>query len=335
MKQATFAITCLILWSLQTVTCEAQDDSADANSPPKIKEPAKSVPSESDPPDAAAEEASTEAVAELPAAVAEASEAILQRIARLQAEKTGPTIDDICKVKHYGKGNLQGFGLVLDLEAVVASQTGEEEEGTQPSVDLSKLVQTLNQLNQSVAEGDEQKSIVAQLDGTDELTMVSVTAESPPEGLREGERIDCEVESIEGASLDNGHLLPTQLSTLGPAKEANAALAGGPLSDGRTTGSQTVLGGCLLKTDICDQFTQNNKITLVLEEEHAEFAIAQEVVDLINLEMGVGTPAVAKALNRYSIEVAIPAEYEDNPVAFVTRILRLPAPEAMAEEMEQ
>lgn len=336
MKQATFAIACLILWSLQTVTCEAQDETADAKKPPEIEEAAKAVPSESDPPEAAANEALSEAAAELPAAVAEASEAILQRIARLQAEKTGPTIDDMCEVKHYGEGNLHGFGLVLDLEAVVASQTGEEdEEGVQPPVDLGKLVQTLNQLNQSVAEEDGQKSIIAQLDGADELTVVSVTAETPPEGLRQGERIDCEVESVEGTSLDNGHLLPTLLSTLGPAKEANAALASGPLGDGRTTGSQTVVGGCLLKTDICDQFTQNNKITLVLDEDHAEFAIAQEVVDLINLEMGVGTPALAKALNRYSIEVSIPAEYEENPVAFVTRILRLPAPEALAEELEE
>ncbi|MFW6171192.1 MAG: flagellar basal body P-ring protein FlgI, partial [Planctomycetota bacterium] len=122
-------------------------------------------------------------------------------------------------------------------------------------------------------------------------------------------------------------------STPGPGEDANVAVAAGPLGEGsRTTGPQTVVGGCLIEKDICDQFTQDNKITLVLDEDHAEFAIAQEVVDLINLEMGIGKPPVAKALNRYSIEVSISEEYQEDPVAFVTRVLKLPAPEALAEE---
>ncbi|MGM0485727.1 MAG: flagellar basal body P-ring protein FlgI [Planctomycetota bacterium] len=343
MKQATFAIACVILWSVQAAMCEAQDEPSNTKRPPDIEESDKPEPSESGPPEAAAGETPTaepvaESKMELPDAVARASEAMLQRIARLQAEKTGPMIDDLCEVKHYGTGNLHGFGLVLDLEAIVASKTGEEEEEEeedgQTSVDLEKLVETLNLLNQSGAKDDTLKSIVARLDGGDELTVVAVSAEAPPEGLRQGERIDCQVESIEGSSLENGHLLPTRLSTLGPGKEPDAAIAAGPLSDtGRTTGPKTVAGGCLVETDICDQFTKDNKITLVLDEEHSQFSIAQAVVDLINLEMQTGDPPVAKALNRHSIEVSVPAEYEEDPVAFVTRILKLPAPEAIAEDL--
>ncbi|MFW6169174.1 MAG: flagellar basal body P-ring protein FlgI, partial [Planctomycetota bacterium] len=204
------------------------------------------------------------------------------------------------------------------------------------SVDLEKLVETLNLLNQSVTKEDTQKSIVGQLDGADALTVVAVNAEAPPEGLREGERVDCQVESIDGTRLDNGHLLPTRLSTRGPEKEAKAAIAAGPLSEtGRTTGPKTVVGGCLIETDICDQFTQDNTITLVLDEEHAEFAVAQAVVDLINLETQVGDPPLAKALNRHSIAVSVPEEYQEDPVAFVTRVLKLPAPEAIAADLEE
>lgn len=354
MKQVTFAIACVILWSLQAARCEAQDEPSETESPPEIEELSESQPDPSIPPEATDPEATEpeatepEVVAESDPepsdAVARASEAVLQRIARLQAEKTGPTIDDICEVKHYGHGKLHGFGLVLDLQAIVASQTGQEDEDEgnaegNASVDLEKLVETLNLLNQSQPKEDPEKeapetSIVARLDGIDNLTVVSVSAEAPPEGLREGERIDCKVESMEGTSLENGHLLPTRLSTWGPGKEPNAAIAAGPLSDtGRSSEPKTVVGGCLVETDICDQFTQDNNITLVLDEDHARFSVAQAVVDLINLEMQAGEAPVAKALNRYSIEVSVPAEYQEDPVAFVTRILKLPAPEAMAEDL--
>ena len=253
-------------------------------------------------------------------------------------------IDDICEVKHYERGKLYGFGLVLDLEALVASWMKEDQEEevegkeeAKTGTDAEDLVEMLKLLNQSMTEETPQKPIMDKLRGTEHLTVVAVSAEIPPEGVRQGERINCQVKSIEKTTLENGYLLPTRLSTQAGGQDVEAGVAAGRLERGTAgaTGTREVAGGCFVKTDICDQFTQNNKITLVLDEEHAKFAVAQDVVDLINVAMANADPPVAKALNRYSIEVAIPPQYQENPVAFITRILRLPAPEALTNDVEE
>lgn len=354
MKQATFALACVILWSLQPAACEAQEEASAAKNAPRIKE-AKPVAepdaeikpvAEPDPPQATVPGPAAEPAVEPAVDATEAFEAMRKTIARLQAEKKEPMIDDICEVKHYKRGNLHGFGLVLDLEALVASRTEEAEEAeeeiegveeVEAGADVQDLVEMLKLLNQSMTEETAQKPIMDKLRGTEHLTVVAVSADIPPEGVRQGERIDCQVKSIEGTSLDNGYLLPTRLSTQSVGQEVNAGIAAGRLErdTSGTSGARKVVGGCLVKTDISDQFTQNNTITLVLDEDHAEFATAQEVVDLINVEMGSAEPPVAKALNRHSIEVSIPPQYQEDPVAFITRILRLPSPEALADALEE
>ncbi len=339
MKQATFVIACTALWSLHVATCQAQEKPPTAKAPAAVSAPAKPAPAKTVPSQPAAKPAvATPApsgpAAKPPATADKQRAAFLRAMAGFDSQQTGPTVDDICEVKHYQRGSLYGFGLVLNLKAVAAKRASDAEEEGTTAADVEKLVELLNLLNYPIGDEDSQKAIVAKLQGGDPLTVVAVTADVPPEGLRQGDRVDCEVKGIDGASLDSGYLLATRLSTLGPAKEAGVALAAGPVDSDthRTSGPRTVVGGCLVESDVCDEFTQDGKITLVLGEEHAQFSIAQDVVDLINLQMGPADQPVAKALNRFNIEVSIPAQYEEDPVAFITQILKLPAPIANTDE---
>jgi flagellar P-ring protein precursor FlgI len=264
---------------------------------------------------------------------------------KARAQEEGPwlTVGDICEVKHYKQDKLQGFGLVVDLEDVVRQEEKSEEReissvlrSTRAS--STRLADVLEILNTPVGEGD-LAAKVANLFQPDQLAMAAVTATVPPEGVRNGDRIDCEVRALGGKSITDGYLLPTQLSAPGPKMEAPAAMAAGPVAreSSYRSGPAKVASGCLIQSDICDEFVKEDKITLILDEEHAEFPIAQDAVNLINAEMGVAmNQPLAKALNRHLVEVMVPDSFADDPVAFVTLILRLetqiPAPEEEPEE---
>jgi len=296
-----------------------------ASAEPVASEPAKAEPASSEP--AAQEPARLDA-----GAVADWAQA-LARI-RQKAEGAWLTVGDICEVKHYKQDKLQGFGLVLDLEEIASQKERASREGETTATPAVPLTELLAMLNAPVGEGDVQPTVPEPFRGTDRLTLVAVTATILPEGVQKGDRIDCEVSPLGGRSVQNGYLLLTQLWPPGPRKDAPAALAAGPIvpQSSVRSGPAKVLGGCLAAADISDQFVKDEKITLILDEEHAQFPVAQDIVDLINKEMGVAAKQpLAKAPNRHNVEVTVPAEFADDPVAFVTLVLRLeteiPAPE--------
>ncbi len=268
-----------------------------------------------------------------PKALDEAAEAAIadwvkKMGSRAEAKGDVLTIGDICEVKHYEQDKLQGFGMVLDLEAALegpelATETTAEETA---AADEARLTELLSLLNAPVTEGAAQPAVPDALRGPDVLTLVAVTATVPPEGAQEGDRIDCEIHALGGETVDEGFLLVTQLSLPGPKMDAPAGLAAGPIVEESSyrAGGAKVAGGCLMQADVCDQFVKDEKITLILDEEHAEFPIAQDLVDLVNAEMGVAmNQPLAKALNRFMVEVTVPPPFADDPVAFVTLVLRL------------
>ena len=91
-----------------------------------------------------------------------------------------------------------------------------------------------------------------------------------------------------------------------------------------TTGR--VHNGCRLEEEFFNLFTKDGKITLVLEKNHADFQVAQDIVETINSQMRFqvsGTTPLAHALNQGNIEVIIPRQYSDDPVSFVSQVLAL------------
>lgn len=255
--------------------------------------------------------------------------ALAEALAKLRRTGDGEqlTVGDICEVKHYRQERLQGFGMAVDLKEIIAAQKPSTRAKDEAKVTAAEapiaLPDLMKLLNSPVGQGD--SALLEKLQKAGQLSLAAVTATIPPEGVRSGDRLDCEVRALDGKSLENAYLLSTKLATPGASADEVMAVAAGPIaSSGSYRGSAKVANGCLVQTDICDQFVKDDKITLVLNDEHAEFLVAQQVVDLVNIEMGlVVNQALAKALNRFNVEVTVPADFADDPVAFVTMILQL------------
>ena len=106
-----------------------------------------------------------------------------------------------------------------------------------------------------------------------------------------------------------------------PSPRARSPLGGPDASP--TTGR--IHGGCRLEEDFYNVFTKDGKITLVLDKNHADFQVAQDIAELINSQMTFQSQRLplAQAINQVNIEVTIPAQYRDDPVLFVSQVLSL------------
>ena len=356
-RTSNLAVPCLVFCFAWAAAAQAQQEPTEEDAPvaAPVEAAAAAAPAAQPSPDQAARPTPAEPAEAEPDAVETPSEpprldsaAIAEWAKRLKAraqeEGLWLTLGDICEVKQYKQDKLQGFGLVVDLEDLVRQEAKSERTETPSSALRSyrpakpRLADVLAILNAPVGEG-EQGGKVAELFQPDQLAMAAVTATVPAQGVRKGDRIDCEVRALGGKSITDGYLLPTPLSPPGPKMEAPAGMAAGPVAreSSYRSGPAKVASGCLIQTDVGDEFVKDDKITLILGEEHAEFPVAQDVVTLINAEMGVVmNQPLAKALNRHLVEVTVPESYAEDPVAFVTLILRLetriPAPQEETEE---
>ena len=113
------------------------------------------------------------------------------------------------------------------------------------------------------------------------------------------------------------------------------AFAQGPiqLDDPQLSRSGRIHQGCRLEEDFFNPFVKDDKVTLVLDKSHADFQVAQDVAELINSQLRIqnGYEVLARAINQVNIEVAIPSQYRDDPVLFLSQVLSLPILEPQTE----
>lgn len=243
-------------------------------------------------------------------------------------------LKNICRLKGQEENTLHGLGLVVGLKG-----TGD---GGNYLPTIRSLAMAMELMGNQIGKGG-----AAELKDTRNVALVTVTAKVPSFGARQGDKIDCTVSSIGAAkSLEGGRLFLTPL--LGPQAEGMRvyALADGAvhLDDPKVPTSGTIHRGCQLEEDLLNAFVKNNKITLVLDEHHADFEVSQEIAELINsnwydtsagdLSRGNRAPGrlmsfnsesgyLAKAINPLFVEVTIPPTYRDNAVDFVAQVLAL------------
>ncbi|MFW6145968.1 MAG: flagellar basal body P-ring protein FlgI [Planctomycetota bacterium] len=160
----------------------------------------------------------------------------------------------------------------------------------------------------------------------DNVALVMVTATIPAAGAREGVKLDVAVSSINGAdSLAGGRLI--QCRMLGPmASPVVYALAAGDVvmedPDNPTAG--IVKGGAVMERDVLPQVVAGGRITLVLDNDHATWAIASSIARIINeAEAPLGAP-LAKAEGSSQVVVRVPAAEARDPAGFIARVLDLP-----------
>lgn len=240
-------------------------------------------------------------------------------------------LKNICRIKGQEENTLQGMGLVIGLRG-----TGDGG-GFLPA--MRSLAMAMEMMGSQIGKGG-----AGELKDAKNVALVSVTATVPAAGARQGDEIDCVVSSIGAAkTLEGGRLFMTAL--LGPQAEGTRvyAFAEGALhvDDPKQPNTARIHRGCRLEEDFINAFIKDNKITLVLDEHHADFEVAQEVAELINrnwystTQMGqaataapgrlisMQTKPVAMAVNQVYVEVEIPPAYRKEPVDFVAQVMAL------------
>jgi flagellar P-ring protein FlgI len=225
-------------------------------------------------------------------------------------------LKNICRIKGQEENTLQGLGIVVGLK------------GSGDGANFYPTIRTLAKV-MTVMGSPLSKAGMTDLKDTKNVALVAVTVTIPPAGARQGDKLECAVSSIGSAkSLAGGRLFITPL--VGPDRNNPRiyAFAEGPITLDNATMLTTgkVFKGCRLEEDFFNVFTKDGKITLVLDQYHADFQVAQDVAELVNNRMNLqsGGMALARAINQVNVEVIIPAQYRDDPVSFVSQVLSLP-----------
>jgi len=226
------------------------------------------------------------------------------------------TIKSICRVKGQEQNTLHGLGFVVGLK------------GTGDGGDFLPTIRALEKTMRVMGEPPGGKGLT-ELKDAKNVALVSVTATVPAGGARQGDELDCVVSSIGAAkSLAGGRLFLAPLVGPHPKDPRVYALASGSITiednDYPTTGR--IHGGCRLEADFYNAFTEDGQITLVLDKDHADFRIAQEVADLVNNQLSFQATGelLARALDQTNVVVRIPEQYQSDPVMFVSQVLELP-----------
>ncbi len=231
-------------------------------------------------------------------------------------------IGDICRVKGQERNTLQGIGLVTGLNGTGDGAFGPTARSLMRTMELMKVPVL----------GDSKKP--EKFDPKN-VALVMVTAEIPVEGARQGDEIDCTVTAVNAKNLQGGVLMLTPL--VGPvllgedAPEPTVyAMAQGPLrlDDKSAPASGKISAGCRVARNVFNPFVKDNKITLVIHRSHARFRVAEEIEYQINRAWnpdsvaGGAQNAIARAIDQLTVEVAIPDQYRDTPVQFVSFVLQ-------------
>lgn len=230
--------------------------------------------------------------------------------------RAATAIKSICRIKGQEENSLQGLGIVVGLKG-----TGDGA-GFHPT--MRSLAHMMQLMGRPVS-GD----VYKELKDVKNVALVTVTATVPAAGARQGDKLDCIVSALAAKSLAGGRLLATALTGGRPdAKEQRVyAFAEGAISlddPGMVTNGRVHMG-CRMEEDFFNVFTQNDKICLVIDAGHADFEVAQDIVEVINGHMGYqGTGQVwAKAVNQNNVEVTIPPQYREDTVLFAAQVMSL------------
>jgi flagellar P-ring protein precursor FlgI len=244
-------------------------------------------------------------------------------------------LKNICRIKGQEENTLRGWGVVIGLNG-----TGEANDG--PT--MRAVLRSMEIMGNSQATNGQQVG-VEELRKMKNVSLVMVTATIPATGARRGDQLDCIVSAANGKSLLGGQLAFASLQGPNTKDSRVFALCQGPVAiddESMPTGG-IVHGGCRMEADVFTQFYRNGYITLVLDNDHANFQTAAQIAGEIDRKyresLSYSNTAEAnqertdvRAIDATNIEVRIPEVYARDPVAFASEVLDTwiyePEPEA-------
>ncbi|MAE59938.1 MAG: hypothetical protein CMJ49_01125 [Planctomycetaceae bacterium] len=223
-------------------------------------------------------------------------------------------VHDIARIKGAESNKLVGVGLVVGLPG-----TGDGGKFYPAMRRLSALMQKLGDSNVDLSELKDVKNVA----------IVTVTAFVPKTGAREGDLIDLRVSSIGSASsLEGGTLFMTPLKGPVPGSPVYAFAEGAVVvEDENSPTTGVVKRGAQMSRDIFAQsLDEYGRLTIVLDQAHAGWPLANTIASLVNEDMSPDGPAIARAVDPKNVIVQVPGYEAGNPSAFIARVLEMPLP---------
>lgn len=231
------------------------------------------------------------------------------------------TLETLVRIKGHERNVLVGLGLVVGLPG-----TGDTSKDSLAAA--RPLARYFANLGNPIGSLDE-------LRRADAYAVVSVTMHVPPEGIREGDRLDVFVDKLFNArSLRGGRLVVSLLRVPGPDSPDTQpmAFAEGPLViEGDDPSSAVVRGGGQMLADVrANPVAADGTITLVLRDEYAGYPVASMIADLINepldlpLDPGaVRPPRLAVVEDARNVRIRIPPVDRANPAPFIAWLMQI------------
>jgi flagellar P-ring protein precursor FlgI len=236
----------------------------------------------------------------------------------LRPAKAVTRISNICTIYGQMPLRVQGLGLVVGLNG-----TGDPDQSTQT---LRAFSAFLKLSNNPVLNAEE-------LSGLDGVAVVQVTATIPRTGISEGQRLDCQVSALFGAtSLEGGRLIVSPLESTSIADDTVVGLAAGTLiveDIANPTTARIPFGLVMAQTIDMNILTKPNQIRLLLNHQYAGFEMAREVERAINTRflLEANNVNIARAASAGAVAVIIPPQY-DNHVEFLGLLTNITVKEA-------
>ncbi len=219
-------------------------------------------------------------------------------------------LQDIARIKGAESNKIIGMGLVVGLNG-----TG----------DGGKFMPAMRPLANIIAHFIDESVLATELKDAKNVALVSISADLPAEGVREGDRVDLKVAAIAAKSLHGGRLLTMPLT--GPLPNSPVYAYGeGPVSiedeDHPTAG--IIPGGAIMVRDVFSQcMDQYGRVHFILNDANASWPVSNNLVSRINGMMVPDGPDIAMALDAKNILVDVPIYERNNPAGFISQILQI------------
>ena len=235
------------------------------------------------------------------------------------------SLRNICRVKGQEENVLRGLGMVVGLNG-----TGEAGD----AATMRALAAAMEIMGSPVPEAILSTNGKNELEKIKSVALVMVTAYVPATGARRGDKLDCHVMGISGKSLAGGRLAFAALQGPNTKDKHVYALCEGEirLDDPEQPMVGRIHEGCQMEQDVFTPFVKDNRVTLVLEKNHANFYTASAIGEQVQTRFWQEDESRVRVINAANIVIEVPPEYETNKVGFVADVLDervyFPEPEA-------
>ena len=230
------------------------------------------------------------------------------------------SLQELVRLEGYGSDEIWGLGIVLGLE------------GTGDGGDLLANARPVAQL---LERGGNALSNLEELAKTRSAALVMVTAKLPATGVKRGDLVDVQVQTMLTAkSLRGGRLFLAPLVGPMPGQGVFAMASGEVTLDGTTETSGRVRGGARMIEDIRKNVVTNRgTIRLAVKPQYASWTTATLIASQVNQDkrgfLSDDALRLAIALDERTVEVRIPEPYLPDPSGFISDLLKVQFDESL------